>query len=74
MKIELGRELNERYTLYAKITNQSVASVIRHALEDWMDTCGEGDIEVITGVPRDSEAHCIPLPVAEHSAALRLLN
>jgi hypothetical protein len=51
--------------LYAKITNQSFASVIRHALEDWMDTCGEGDIEVITGVP---------LPVAEHTAALSLLN
>jgi hypothetical protein len=70
MNIQLGLELTQRYELYAKIKNMSVTDVIRNALSDWMDTVGEGDIEVITGVPMDTDAQCMPFLVAEHSAAL----
>lgn len=74
MKIQLGRELTQRYELYAKLTNKRVTDVIQSALGDWMDTCGEGEIEIIAGVPMDADAQCIPFPVAERSASMRLLN
>jgi len=74
MKIQLRRELTERYELYAKLTNRNVNDVIQSALSDWMDTCGDGDIEVITGVPMDTEAQHFPFLVAEHSASMPLLN
>lgn len=74
MKIQLGRELTERFERYAAITNQLVADVIRIALADWMDTVGEGDIEVITGVPMDSEAPCVPILTAQQAVPMRLLN
>ena len=74
MKIQLGRELTERFTLYAKLRNINVSDVIQMALADWMDTVGEGDIEVITGVPLDSEAPCMSMLLPEQSAPMRLLN
>jgi hypothetical protein len=74
MKIQLGRELTQRFELYAKLNNVRVADAIQSALNDWMDTCGEGDIEVITGVPMDTEAQRIPFLVAVHSASMPLLN
>jgi hypothetical protein len=74
MKIQVGRELTQRYELYAKIKNMSVTDVIQNALSDWMDTVGEGDIEVITGVPMDAEAQCIPFLIPGHSASVPLVN
>lgn len=74
MKIQLGRELTERYKLYAAVTNQNLNDAIQSALSDWMDTCGEGDIETITGVPMDTEGQCIPFPVAQHPASMPLIN
>lgn len=76
MKIQLGRELTERLERYAGVTDQNVADVIRLALADWMDTVGEGDIEVITGVPMpmDSDAMCVPILAAQQPLPMRLLN
>jgi hypothetical protein len=74
MKIQLSRKLTERYELYAKLTNRNVTDAIQSALADWMDTCGDGDIEVITGVPMDTESKCIPFPVAGHSASALFVN
>jgi hypothetical protein len=74
MKIQLGRELTERFERYAGVTNQTVADAIRIALADWMDTIGEGDIEVITGVPMDAEAQCVPMLATEQPLPMRLVN
>jgi hypothetical protein len=74
MKIQLSRELSRRYELYAQIRNLSVTDVIQSALGDWMDTCGEGDIEVITGVRFDEDEKHIPFLVAGHSASMPLVN
>jgi hypothetical protein len=73
MKMQLSRELSRRYELYAKLMNKNVNDVIQNALADWMDTCGEGDIEVITGVVIDSQAQRMGLAV-EHSASMALVN
>jgi hypothetical protein len=74
MKIRLGRELTQRYELYAKLTNRNITDAIQSALSDWMDTCGEGDIEVITGVPMDEEEKCLPFLVSQHSTSMPLVN
>ena len=74
MKIQLGRKLTQRYELYAQVTNRSVNDVIKHALADWMDTCGDSDIEIITGVPIDDEARCLPFLVSQQSASMPLIN
>ncbi len=73
MKIQIGRTLTERYELYAKITNKNVNDAIKHALDDWMNTCGEGHIEIITGVPMDTEAERMGLHV-ETCATTPLVN
>jgi hypothetical protein len=74
MKIQLGSELTQRYELYATITNRSVTDAIQHALDDWMNVVGEGEIEVITRVPMDTEADRIPFLVTKHSASIPLQN
>jgi hypothetical protein len=74
MKIQLGRELTQRYELYAAITNQNLNEAIQSALSDWMDTIGEGTVEVLTGCVIDSQAERLGLPVAERSASMPLLN
>lgn len=73
MKIQLGRELTERYERYADVVNQTLTDVIQEALTDWMDTCGEGHIELITGIPMDSEAERMSLP-SQSPTPVALLN
>jgi hypothetical protein len=51
VRVSIGGELLQRYETYSQITGKTVPQAAREALEDWMDTVGEGDIEVITGVP-----------------------
>lgn len=51
MTIELCGALKERYERYAAVTNQSLEQAAEEALDDWMSTCGEGRVEVITGIP-----------------------
>jgi hypothetical protein len=68
MKMQLNRELTQRYELYAAVTNQNLNDAIQSALSDWMDTCGEGAIEVLTGCVIDSQAERLGLPITGHSA------
>jgi hypothetical protein len=70
----LSGELLERYNRYAQLTDQSIKEAAKEALEDWMDTVGEGDIEVNTGCIIDSEAERMGLPVAACVPNATLLN
>jgi hypothetical protein len=63
VNLVLGGDLLERYNRYAQLTDQTIKGALKEALQDWMDTIGEGTIEVITGVPMDSEAVRLGLPV-----------
>ena len=49
--ITIDDKLAERYKRYAKVTGQSVVQAVEHAAFEWMDICGEGDLEVLTGIP-----------------------
>jgi len=74
MKMQLSQELTQRYELYAKIKNLSVTDAIQIALCDWMDTVGEGDIEIITGMSLDSDEEHVPFLVAGRSTSIPLVN
>ena len=79
MRITIDRALAERFKPYAAITNQSVTDAIQEALDDWMNTIGEGRIELITGIPMDTEAERLNLPTlsliaGEASEDMRLVN
>lgn len=63
LTITLNGDLLERFNMYAEITNKTVKEAAKEALEDWMDTVGEGRVELITGVAIDSEAERMGLPV-----------
>lgn len=72
MKITIDRELTERFKMYADVTKTPVEDAIRNALAEWMEICGEADLEVLTGCP-------FPMPGdsperSEDRPALRLLN
>lgn len=58
VRFVLSGDLLERYNRYAQLTDKTVKEAAKEALEDWMDTVGEGDIEVITGQQMSPE----PLP------------
>jgi hypothetical protein len=55
--------LLERYNRYALLTNKTLKEALNEALDDWMNTCGEGEIEVITGCAIDTDAVRLRLPV-----------
>jgi hypothetical protein len=63
VRIILSDDLLERYNRYAQLTDQTIKEAAKEALEDWMDVVGEGAVEKITGVPMDSEAVRMGLPV-----------
>lgn len=62
-RLTVSGDLIERYNRYAQLTDQPIKEALKEALEDWMDTIGEGTIEVLTGVPIDSHAERLGLPV-----------
>jgi hypothetical protein len=73
-QLKIGRALTDRYRTYAAVTNQSFDAVLQHALDDWMDTIGEGHIELITGCAMDSEAQRLGLPVEPCAPSTILLH
>lgn len=72
--ITIDDDLLERYDRYAQITNKTVQQAAKEALEDWMDTVGEGDIEMLTGVPIDSQAERLGLPITPCVPSTTLLH
>jgi hypothetical protein len=71
VRLVLSGDLLERYDRYAQITNKTIKEAAKEALEDWMDTVGEGDIEVITGVQMNPD----PLPPLEfHSSPTPMIS
>ena len=72
--ITITGALAERYRTHADITKQSASASAKQALQDWMDTCGEGDIEVITGCAIDSQAERMGLPVAPCAPCAVIVN
>ena len=46
--IELNEELAAKYKLYAALAHSEIKPALQHALHDWMDTIGEGDIEAMS--------------------------
>jgi len=65
MRLEqiMDAETLSQYELYAAAVakaipeKQRMAAVIRHALRDWMELIGEGDIEAMLGVPYFTLSH-----------------
>lgn len=49
--ITVDAELIKRYERYAEVTGSSVTQVFQQAAFEWMDICGEADLEVLTGIP-----------------------
>lgn len=49
--ITMGAKLAERYKRYAEETGQTMVETVEHAAFEWMDICGEADMEVLTKTP-----------------------
>jgi hypothetical protein len=62
-RLTVSGDLIERYNRYAQLTNKTVKEALNEALDDWMNICGEGEIEVITGCAVDTDAVRLGLPV-----------
>jgi hypothetical protein len=62
-RIMIGSELTKRYQDYADVMRQPFNVVLQSALDDWMSTVGEGDMELTTGVAIDTDAEHLGLPV-----------
>jgi len=54
--VRISAQTFERIKLYADLTNVSVRQATEEVLSDWMDTIGEGRMELLTGQPMYSEA------------------
>ena len=68
--VRITAETLQRIKLYADLTNVSVQQATEEALVDWMDTIGEGRLELITGQPMDSEAE----RMANNVVSIELFN
>jgi len=58
--VRISAQTFERIKLYADLTNVSVRQATEEVLSDWMDTIGEGRMELLTGQPMDSQAARMP--------------
>lgn len=53
VSLSIPTELYEQYKMLSDIENYTIASELRHALEDWMQTFGVAAIHVSTGIELD---------------------
>jgi hypothetical protein len=76
VRVSLRGDLLNRYEAYAKLTDQTVTQAAKEALEDWMDTCGAGRIEVLTGIPVEevnpTPSNIVVMPTQEDSGLMPL--
>lgn len=49
--ITMDAKLAERYKRYAELTGQTIVQAVEQAAFEWMDLCGEADMELLTGEP-----------------------
>jgi predicted transcriptional regulator len=74
VRIKLSDDLLERYNRYAQLTDQTVKEALNEALDDWMNTVGEGDMELTTGIAIDTDAVRMGLPVVPMPCVPRTLQ
>lgn len=51
MTVTVRGKLFDKYSTYAQLTSTSFKDAVIAALDEWMETCGEAEMEVITGIP-----------------------
>jgi len=68
--VRITAQTFQRIKLYADLTNVSVQQATEEVLSDWMDTIGEGRMELITGQPMDSQA----ARMADNVVCIDMLN
>jgi len=52
--VRITAQTFQRIKLYADLTNVSVQQATEEVLSDWLDTIGEGRMELITGQPMEA--------------------
>jgi len=73
-QIAVQRSIYESYRIYARLKNVSTESVIAHALQDWINVEGQGEVEDMLGTEpskaldrliEEAEGKIPPLPLTK---------